>query len=175
MRFLVTETTIPDGDAGIDATVRHMAALMRQGAQLPAVRRVAAEIAYANVGDGAPSYALAAAIRQWVEAHWEFREDPAVHELLYAPDTQLAIIGAHGTMQADCDDAAILVGAIGLAAGLRVRVICVGFLTPDAPYTHTWSELRPPLGAGAWLEGDVTRPMQRLPEELIARAAAWDV
>lgn len=175
MRFHVTQTTIDAGDAGIDQTVAHMAALIRQGAAMPVVQQVAADIAWATTGELAPSYRLAAAIRQWVGAHWEFREDPAVHELLYAPDTQLAIIDQQGHMSADCDDAAILVGAIGLAAGLRARVICVGFLTPDAPYTHTWVELRPPLGAGAWLEGDVTRPMQRLPEELIARAAAWDV
>lgn len=169
----VTELVIGKDDQGIDETVHAMIALMRQGARLPVVRAALAAIAGTDVPT--PDYALAGQLRQWVADHWQFHDDPDWAEVLYGADAQLAIIQQHGVMVADCDDAAILLGSLALAAGFRVRVICVGFLTAAAPFTHTWVELRPPLGAGVWIEGDVTRPMQSVPIDRIGRATAWEL
>lgn len=178
MHLRLQGLTIDGGDAGIQQTVRAMLALMQQGARLPIVRQTAALICaqtMPGVTVRETGFRYAAAIRQWVAAHWEFLDDPVVAELLYGPDAQLSLIAQDGVMRADCDDAAILVGALGLAAGLIPRVICVGFLTSDSDYTHTWTELQPPLGAGVWIEADVTRPMQAIPVHQIGRAAAWEI
>lgn len=179
MPFRVATRTIPYGDGGITATVQAMIQLIHEGAQLPVVRDCAVAIAESAprgrdaIEDG---YLVAAAIRQWVADRWEFFDDPgnaSVQDLLYGADAQLAVMGRLGQMRADCDDAAILIGALARASGLDVRVICVGFLTADAPFTHTWVELQPPLGAGVWLEGDITRRVPTIPVEHIGRVAAW--
>ena len=179
MQVTVRERYIDHGDAGISQTVAAMLVLIRDGARLPIVRATAAEIAARaprGATDTETGYYLAAAIREWVAHRWRFVDDPDVAELLYGPEPQLGIIAEHGAMFADCDDSAILVGSLGLAAGLEARVLCVGFLTNDAPFVHTWSELRPrTLGASAWLEADITRPMQAIPVDRIGRAAAWRI
>jgi hypothetical protein len=177
MQVTLSERYIDHGDAGISQTVDAMLELMRDGARLPIVRATAAEIAStAPRGSTATEtgYYLAAAIREWVAARWRFVDDPDAAELLYGPEPQLGFIAEHGAMFADCDDAAILLGSLAVASGLEVRVMCVGFLTNDAPFVHTWVEFRPKtLGASAWLEADTTRPMQSIPMDRIARAAAW--
>lgn len=163
---------IADDDSGTDTTVRHMLRLIRQGAHTPDVIATAAAIC-----DRAPGNSVfhqIAALRAWCRERWCFLDDPDPVELLYGADTQLSMIDRLGCMPADCDDAAILFGALGAARGFDVRVICVAFLTPAAPYAHTWSELRPPSERAPWIEGDVTRDMQEIPIGRISRVGVWD-
>jgi transglutaminase-like putative cysteine protease len=169
--YFLAHRYIGYGDAGILQTVDAMFSLMRDGARVPIVQEYAGVITQ----DATNPYGQALAIRQWVADRWTFRDDPDECELLYSAEAQLKIFETTGRLEADCDDAAILIGSLGRASGLEVRVICVGFLTNDAPYTHTWVELRPPLGVGVWVEGDVTRSMQSIPMDRIGRAAAWSL
>jgi transglutaminase-like putative cysteine protease len=174
MFFTLDRHEIDEGDHGIIQTVGYMQQLIEDGRHLPAVRALAHDVA-----GGSPSwYDAAAQLREWVAQHWRFVDDPetaTLAEVLYGPEPQLTIIERLGYMPADCDDAAILLGSLARSIGMRARIVCVGFLTPTAPYTHTWIEVRPPLGTGAWLEGDVTRPMQQMPISQIGRAAAWSL
>lgn len=174
MFFALDHRTIDYGDDGIAETVGYMQQLIADGARLPIVQAAARDI----TAGAATWYEAIAQLRGWVADRWKFVDDPetaTLSEVLYGPEPQLAIIERLGYMPADCDDAAILLGALARSVGLRARIVCVGFLTSSAPFTHTWVEVRPPLGAGAWLEGDVTRPMQNIPIDRIGRAAAWSL
>lgn len=172
MQLRRSDYLIPDGDAGTAATVDAMAALMRAGAVLPIVQQTAAMLLTTVPRDSDPAhyaYHAIGAIREFVANRWQFRDDPPWAETLYSPEVQLQMIDQAGVMRADCDDAAILFGALGLALGFETRIICVAFLTNDAPFSHTWSELRPATGGAAWIEGDVTRTMQAIPTDHITR------
>ena len=188
MQLALGEYVIADGVPGIDETVNAMIALIRQGATCPRVIACAdAILDEALLGDPTREspYDAIAAVRDWVAAHWFFVEDyqlPAlvyerpdaeVVEVLHAPDSQLRIIAERGVMTGDCDDAAILAGALCAALGCEVRIQCAGYgLDNLTPYVHTWCEARP-FGGGAFLELDVTRESQRLPDAAITRAATW--
>ena len=168
------EYAIPTGDAGTAETVAAMRDLIVAGAALPIVQDTARMLLTTVPRDSNPAeygYRVIGAIREYVANRWEFRDDPPREELLYTPDVQLHMIDALGVMRADCDDAAILFGALGLALGFEVCIVVVAFLTPDAPYTHTWSQLRPATGGAVWIEGDVTRTMQAIPTDAISRYA----
>lgn len=186
-----TEFAIPANDDGTAATVAAMCDLMRAGAQTPEVQAIAAMIAASIPRDADPAewpYRVIGAIREFVASRWEFRDDPHPVELLYGAEAQSRLLEAsgagvalarglplapieYGTMRADCDDAAILFGAIGLALGFDAAVVCVAFLTNDAPYSHTWSQLRPRTGNSVWIEGDVTRTMQAIPMDHVSRCS----
>ena len=183
MRFNLARFALPSGDAGIEDTVAKMRLLIQRGAQHPRVQAQAQAIA-ASVRDvpDAPlarRYAILGAVRQWVDAHFEFQYDPINAELLYSADAQLQIIAARGVMRADCDDAAILYGALSLSLGYAVCVVCVGFsdtpkgLAGEVPFTHTWSQAAPTAEGLAWIEGDVTRQAQAIPVDRIARVKTW--
>lgn len=172
MPVRIERLEITDDDNGTDQTVQSMLRLIRQGANAPDVMATAAAIC--DRAGAANPYAHILAIREWCAARWCFRDDPDPIELLYAADTQLSMIDRHGCMAADCDDAAILFGSLAAARGFEVRVVCVAFLTPDAPYAHTWSECRPRTESAPWIEGDVTREMQEIPIGEISRVAVWN-
>lgn len=179
--------TIPSGDTGIDQTVHAMAALIREGARSPLVQQCAADICSGSVVDPADGYRAIHAIREWVGQRWTFVLDPDVpaavfgmpddrpEEILHSPEAQLREIAETGTMTGDCDDAAILAGALCAAVGCETKIICVGFGLDNVPaYVHTWCEARP-FGGEAFLELDVTRTAQQLPDAAITRAAQWTV
>lgn len=189
-----TEFWLPNNDEGTLQTVAAMCDLIREGSQTPEVQGTALMLLNSVPRDLDPSefpYAVIGAIREFLAHRWDFRDDPHPDELLYAPDVQLNLMAARGeelapafsaippiefgAMRADCDDAAILFGAIGLALGFEVCVVCVSFLTNQAPFSHTWSQLRPPTGNAVWIEGDVTRSMQTIPADHIARCTVTPV
>lgn len=183
MRFNLARFPLPDGDAGIEDTVTKMRALIVAGAKHPLVQAQAHQIA-ARVADtpGLPlqrRYRVLGAVRQWVDDHFEFQYDPVNAELLYSADAQLQIIDARGVMRADCDDAAILYGALARALGYAVCVVCVGFfdtpkgLAGEVPFTHTWTQAAPTTEGAAWIEGDVTRHAQSIPVDRIGRVKLW--
>lgn len=172
MPVRIERLEISDDDHGTDQTVQAMLRLIRQGANAPDVMATAAAIC--DRAGAANPYAHILAIREWCAARWCFRDDPDPIELLYAADTQLSMIDRHGCMAADCDDAAILFGSLAAARGFEVRVVCVAFLTPGAPYAHTWAECRPRTENAPWIEGDVTREMQEIPIREISRVAVWN-
>lgn len=141
------------------ATVGVMRQLAIQGAIAPAVRSVAAFLVH---GQGRDQLAYAQGIAGWIAQVTRFLYDPSVAEALVPADVTLALIQAHGVAQVDCDDVAILAAALGLSIGLRARFVVVGFLTPDAPYEHIWTELSDSSGA-TWIAVDPARPATGLP------------
>lgn len=155
----VHRITIPNGDAGTRETVRHMRRLVREGKVSPSVRDYALRITRGIPGRDGTKQALA--IRQWLASNIEFRRDPEGAELLYTPQRALRILTERGPpLYIDCDDVATLAAALGSSVGLRSRFQVVGFLSPNAPYRHVWTDLSTPAKGARWIEMDVTRTQQ---------------
>jgi len=76
-----------------------------------------------------------AAVDRWVAGRvvligeWE--------EFVQSPRRQLAEIGEHGTVFGDCDDAAVLTGALLGSVGFPLRLVAVG---RGADYMHVFIE-----------------------------------
>jgi hypothetical protein len=151
-----------------------MARLVRHDAVHPWVRDVASRIAE-SVGPQSP-VEIGEAIRTWAANVFVFIRDPADRELLHSPEAQIRQWRETGRITGDCDDAAILVGGLALAVGLRVRFIAVSFLDTRNPYAHTWAEIAPSTGTeDEWIECDVTRTFQNVPVSLISRFLVFPV
>lgn len=175
----VTYKRIPDGDAGAVATVREMAELILDGSTSPIVRRQAVAIAGAVP---ARDYAgQLSAIRRWLENHVVFLRDPDGTELLHTADLLVSSIVANGVIHVDCDDVAILAGALGKSIGLLARVVTVSFRDPrhavprSTPFAHTWTELSSPIDSPRWVDMDTTRSAQSIDPSFIDRSFIVDV
>lgn len=147
---------IPGGDAGTEATLRHMADVTRTGAVSPLVRGVAARLV---MGTGRDWALHARLIRDWVDVHTEFLLDPSVAEALTPAEDAIRLIDTDGIAQFDCDDVAILAASLGCSIGLQARFVAVAF---REAYAHVWCDLGSPAG-DAWLSVDPTRPVFGLP------------
>ena len=167
-----------DGDAGVADTIAKMAAMIRASIATPIVRGAATSI----VGGMNPNdfFGQLYAIREFLQQNVKFLRDPTNRELLHDPEWMLRQIASQGRVHVDCDDVAILGGAIAGAVGLRVKLIAVAFLDTAAPsrYTplsHVWASATAPVqmldgdGKQIWIELDTTRPFQNLPLSAIAR------
>jgi len=173
----VRRIEIADGDAGTEQTVDAMAGLIRDGALTPAVRRAATAI----VSDITDPVRQLLALRSWVNSHFQFVRDPASGELLHEPSYLLGQIRTQGRAVGDCDDAAILSGALACAVGFRVALIVVAVSDGQAepmgelPYSHVWASMAAPSGPPRWMQFDITRPAQYDPTAYIRRARAFPI
>lgn len=150
----VHTTSINAGDYGAAQTASSMVRLIREGAVHPAVRRLALRIVAGT--DGRDQRDQAGLLKTWMHGHFRFVRDPHGAELLHTPEYLLREVGAQGYVQGDCDDAAILGGALARSIGFRTRLIIVSFHDRRAPFSHVWVEIGDVAGKW-WYELDVTR------------------
>lgn len=160
-----------------------MSRLICEAALTPAVRRIAVDVV-TSAGDDPLDQLYA--LRSWLASHFQFVRDPSSGELLHSvtegPDALLRQVAQYGVARGDCDDAAILGGALAASVGFQVALIVVGF-DPSAPYSHVWATVSPPFslkaqdGRQVWIELDVTRPAQieSVPMDRIHRTRAVPV
>lgn len=108
------------------------------------------------------------AVREFVSGAIHFQRDPVGVENITPPLVHMQKLrGRFGAyVLGDCDDAATLSAALGMAVGLPARFVALAFPMPgdppgmrygqdNAPYQHVFTEL---LAGGAWREMDTTRP-----------------
>ena len=173
---------IAEGDPGTAQTVSEMATLIRDGALTPDVRNTAVNL----VGQIDDPLRQLLFLRSWLERNFRFVRDPASGELLHAPDYLMAQVREHGAARGDCDDAAILAGALACAVGFQVALITVAVGKGKSrgallPFSHVWASASPPFackdasGRQVWVEFDVTRPAQYDALSHITRAEATPV
>lgn len=109
------------GVAGIDQTVGAMFAIIESAQRFSVVRDVARAL------DGAPG------VYEYVRERVKFVRDPNGLERLQAPNAMLRTIRETGSVEGDCDDAAMLVAALVKAQGLRPVLILVARPSRTSP------------------------------------------
>jgi transglutaminase-like putative cysteine protease len=77
-----------------------------------------------------------------------------------------------GKILVDCDDAAILMAALGESIGIPARLVAVAFFDPGADFSHVWTEL---FDGDRWRVIDPTRGSQPLDMRLVTRIMMLDV
>lgn len=145
---------IPSGDAGVSATLDVMRSLVRTWSKNPTVRNLAKQIT-AHVPEKNWS-AEAAALHAFVRDRIKYIRDPEQTELVQAPDVTLR------DRSGDCDDQAVLLGALLQSVGHPVRFVAVGF-DQFGPFSHVFLETR--IG-GYWRAAETTEagwPIGRYP------------
>lgn len=118
--------------------------------------------------------AVARGVRDYVARSIRFAPDPVGIESLTSPLVHQKLLSAPGRISpliGDCDDAATLAAALGMAVGIPATFTVRAFFKPDNPFQHVLTTLTPRNGSP--VECDTTRDAQRLPpiatRELITR------
>ncbi len=141
----VTLAEIPDGSAGVRATLKVMRDIARDSRTNYAIRKLAEKIITdANVP--AKDWAgEARAIHEWVRDNIRYTFDIDGVEQLQTPDKLLE------TRKGDCDDMALLTAALLIALGHPSRFVAVGFSPGDL--SHVFVQTK--IGA-RWFTSDTT-------------------
>lgn len=153
---------IPEGAAGIRATLNIMAAIARQYRAMPDMRYQAEAIVHDLPGK---DYAAeAAAIQAWVRDSIRYTQDVNGVETLKTPDVTLE------TGQGDCDDKALLAATLLESIGHPARFVAIASASPAA-YDHVFTETK--IGEH-WYGVETTEPVDFpwAPERVFARMVA---
>jgi len=138
---------IPDGVAGVRATINLMSRLARQYKVHPEIiataRRIVVRLPEKDY------LSEAAAIQEWVRDNIRYTRDVEGVETLATPIDTLA------TRHGDCDDKALLAGALLLAIGHPVRFVAWAFEGPEA-FEHVYAEVK---YNQHWLGVETTEPV----------------
>lgn len=94
------------------------------------------------------------AIEQWLLRRFRFTADPVGVELLRDPAEAIKRARLRGFTMGDCDEAAMLSAALGMANGIPARFRALAF-ERGGPYTHVIADL---LANGRWYPLDITKP-----------------
>ena len=158
------------GEAGTKQTVALMRKLVDQAVSDQSFVRFAKEIVrgvmpYNDVGE-------ASAVYEWVKRNIRYTKDPVTKETLYPPVELLKL------RSGDCDDIAMLMGAIMIALGYPARLVTIA-ASPDAPddFSHVYLESEVPPGSGQWIAMDAARPGAQfgLEPPVYYRKRAWSL
>jgi hypothetical protein len=141
---------IPTGWLGTQKTVDHVQALIRSGAKDFYVRQKAIDILLEKQVKPKDYLAEVKALFEWVQQHIRYTKDTFQVEVLHSARRMLELRAG------DCDDMAILLGAMLEAIGHPVRLALSG---PDPLrqdlFTHIYLEV---FHKGGWIPLDATMP-----------------
>ena len=119
---------IPTGWLGTQQTVQHVQALIRAGAKEFDVRQKAIDIVLEEQVKPKDYLAEIKALFEWVQQHVRYTKDTFRVEVLHSARRMLELRAG------DCDDMAILLGAMLEAIGHPVRLVIIGSRpTPAGP------------------------------------------
>ncbi len=164
----VRETHISTGDSGARQMVRVMSVEARAALRNPLTIRTVETILPMEASAADRIFFL----REWIDGRFVFLADPHGVELLRTPDFLLNTIREQGFARGDCDDAATLAAALGLAAGLPARFVLISFGT-HLPFSHVYAALY--SECMGWVEMDITKPAQVPPGMETARIETHEV
>lgn len=158
------------GEAGTKQTIAVMRKLVDLAVSDPNFVRFAIEI----VRGVAPFDHLAEvqAVYQWVQRNIRYTMDPVTKEKLYSPQDLLKIRAG------DCDDIAMLMGALVIALGFPARLVTIAANATDpGEFSHVYLETEVPPGSGQWLAMDAARPGAQFGIEppVYYRKRAWSL
>lgn len=138
------------GEAGTKQTIAVMRKLVDQAVSDPSFNRFAVEI----VRGVAPFDHMreVQAVYQWVQRNIRYTMDPVTKEKLYSPQDLLKIRAG------DCDDIAMLMGALVIALGFPARLVTIAANATDPnEFSHVYLEAEVPPGSGQWVAMDAAR------------------
>jgi len=154
---LVRRTGVPSGDGQTRATLAIMGRVARAAAINPRIVNVATDIV--RHVPGREVERQVAELAAWARRSIEFLPDPLFDgDWIRTPAFLLDELAHYGRARGDCDDAAVLVAALGMAIGIPARFRAVAF-RPGGPFEHVWTELQTPAG---WITVDPTRGPERM-------------
>ena len=141
---------IPTGWRGTQKTLEHIQALIRAGAKDFHVRQKAIDILLEKHVKPKDYLGEIKALFEWVQQHVRYTKDTFQVEVLHSAKRMLELRAG------DCDDMAILLGAMLEAIGHPVRLVIIG---PDPLrhdlFTHIYLEV---FHKGRWIPLDATMP-----------------
>lgn len=133
------------------ATLNQMADLVRESAIDTAIRREILDLArttyatdYGDIVRGLATYFVR-----------HFRLIDEADEMITAPGALVRAIQSSGFAWGDCDDAALLAGALLYSVGFGVRFRAV-LPQPDGSFGHVWIEYKTPNAGELWRVFDPT-------------------
>jgi transglutaminase-like putative cysteine protease len=142
--------SVPPGYAGTRRTVAEMARLIREGAKSLSVRQHAIAVLRAAAICQKDYLGEIGALLSWVQRNVRYTRDPHKVETLHSADRMLQFRAG------DCDDMAVLLGALLKSVGHPVRIVITG---PDARrprlFSHVYLEA---FHRGKWIPLDPTMP-----------------
>jgi transglutaminase-like putative cysteine protease len=128
----------------------------RRASWHPIVRDVARAIVAEDPGRRGLGPACPLALREWLELHTRYLDDPRGVEYVTCPENLLSDqFLTSGRIAADCDDVAGLAAALALSVGLKARFLVIQF-DGAAGFGHIRTAIAFP--GGPWLDCDPTRP-----------------
>lgn len=151
----VLSGNIATGYVGSMQTLARMKDIVRQSLRVPGVVQVAARIV--ALVPPRDQTRQAQAIRDFLQTAFRFVADPKGQELLRTPSFQIREIRQYGQTGGDCDDAAILGAALGLAVGIGGKFRIISFRR-GGNFAHVFTILTPRVGPA--IDLDVTKPAQ---------------
>lgn len=146
----ITLGHIPTGWRGTQKTIEHVQALIQAGAKDFYVRQKAIDILLEKQVRPKDYLVEIKALFEWVQQHIRYTKDTFQVEVLHSARRMLELRAG------DCDDMAILLGAMLEAIGHPVRLVLSGPdpLKPDL-FTHIYLEV---FHKGRWIPLDATMP-----------------
>lgn len=139
---------LPDGRDGVRATLKRMAALVRQGRQSMAVRSMALQLVrQLRQKDYAGEVR---AVHEFVRDRVRYVRDVRTVETLHTADHLLQ------SRQGDCDDKAILAASLLESIGHRTRLVAVG--PSRHRFVHVYAQVAHPGQPGKWITLETTEP-----------------
>jgi hypothetical protein len=158
------------GEAGTKQTIALMRKLVDQAVGDQSFVRFAKDLVrgvlpYNDIGE-------ASAVYEWVKHNIRYTKDPVTKEALYPPIELLKI------RSGDCDDIAMLMGAIMIALGYPARLTTISANAADPnEFSHVYLEAEVPPGSGQWIAMDAARPGAQFGIEppIYYRKRAWSL
>jgi transglutaminase-like putative cysteine protease len=138
---------VPAGAAGTRATLKIMAALVRQYRISQHVRDLALRIV-ARLPEKRYLDELEA-MRQWVQSHVRYTRDVHGVETIHTPDAVIEL------RQGDCDDQATLLATLLESVGMRTRFVAVG--PTSSNFAHVFAEAY--IQGYGWVPAETTEPV----------------
>lgn len=150
--------TLPKGDAGTDATVAAMRAVVHHAMESPRVLALAKRL---DIRGRHPRFA-ASVLFALAKRHVVFSRDPFGKELLMHPDQLLQEVEETGITRGDCDDLAMLIASV-LAAGGHSPVFVVMGRHVAMDFEHVYAGVKVDGGYLAIDPQECARPGEEVP------------
>ncbi len=157
---LISLGFLPQGDKGVEITIKKMIEQIREGTRDPIIILKAREIV--KRAKAKTNYERAKAIFNWVKENIQYVKDPVKLELLRRGNSESAARKILKSGIGDCDEHVVLSASLYRAIGLPVALITIS--TPQNPssFSHVYVAVK--VG-NIWMPSDTVLPNGKFGDE----------